>query len=120
MTPDDIPTTVTELTYTAPWIELSPGNGFKLSQNDAAKVLAHFWPEIEAHIRTQIAQEPEIAPSPEHAAVYLDDNDNLWADYPTSPPGDAVLPLVWASEECESKGELEARGRKLRVIGWSR
>jgi len=61
VTPDDIPTAVTELTYTAPWIELSPGNGFKLSQNDVAKVLAHFWPAIEQGIREQVAQEIEAA-----------------------------------------------------------
>lgn len=42
MQADDIPTSITDLTYTAP--------GPKLSQNDAAELLAHYWPAIEAHV----------------------------------------------------------------------
>lgn len=123
MDPDDIPTEITKLAYSDP-------TGASMSQNRAARMLAHYWPAIEAHIREQVAAErladlreqiaQQIAPSPEHAAVYLDDEDNLWVDYPTSPPSDSVLPLVWASEECESRSGLESQGRRLRVIGWSR
>ncbi|MEC4016034.1 hypothetical protein [Streptomyces sp. H27-D2] len=81
--------------------------------------------EIERTVRRWVAEHPESAaeppqPSAEHAAVYLDDDDELWADYPTSPPSDAVLPLRWASETCDSKQELADRGVTLRVIGWSR
>lgn len=119
MTPDDIPTAITKLVYTAPKVESYRPSG-ELSQNQAAELLAHYWPAIEQHIREQIGRELETTPGPQYAAVYLDDNDNLWADYPTSPPSDSVLPLVWASEACESRSELEGRGYKLRVIGWSR
>jgi hypothetical protein len=59
-------------------------------------------------------------PSDDHAAVYLDDCDELWAEYPTSPPSDAIVPLAWASEECRSKQEMEDRGVTFRVIGWSK
>lgn len=59
-------------------------------------------------------------PSDDHEAVYLDDHDEVWADYPTSPPGDYVLRLVWASEEAVSKRDLADQGVPLRVIGWSK
>lgn len=59
-------------------------------------------------------------PSDDHAAVYLDDEGGLWAEYPTVPPSDSILPLVWASEVCSSKHELEDRGYEFRVIGWSK
>jgi hypothetical protein len=60
-------------------------------------------------------------PSDGHSAVWLDEYGDLWAEYPTSPPsyGDAILPLVWASEVCSSKEEMEARGITFRLIGWS-
>jgi hypothetical protein len=48
--PLDIPTEITKLTYSL----LDPP---VLSQNDAARMLAHFWPAIEAHTREQVAQE---------------------------------------------------------------
>jgi hypothetical protein len=60
-------------------------------------------------------------PTPEHSAVWLDDEGFLYGEYQTSPPshGDALLRLVWASEQCSSKQELEAEGVKLQLIGWS-
>lgn len=45
----------------------------------------------------------------------------LWGEYQTSPPsyGDAVLRLVWESDEHSSKQELEDQGLEFRLIGWS-
>lgn len=61
-------------------------------------------------------------PTDSHAAVYLDDHDQLWAEYPSVPHSDtdtAILPLVWASEQCQSKEEMEDQGTTFRLIGWS-
>lgn len=52
MNPDDIPASVTELCKTGPWI-------IPKSPSQAAFLLAHFWPAIEAHIREQVAREIE-------------------------------------------------------------
>ncbi|MFI5749033.1 hypothetical protein ACIBBE_24575 [Streptomyces sp. NPDC051644] len=54
MDADTIPTHITALAYTAP--------GPKLSQNDTAALLAHFWPAIEEHIRRQAAAETLSSP----------------------------------------------------------
>lgn len=64
---------------------------------------------------------PAERPTDEHDAVWLDSYGQLWAEYQTSPSahGDAILPLVWASEECSSKRALEEQGRTFRLIGWS-
>lgn len=42
MAPDDIPTSVTDLIYSAPFKN-------QLSQNNVAELLAHFWPAIRTH-----------------------------------------------------------------------
>ncbi len=57
MNPNEIPTTITRLVYDAPRIPTPDGNTLKLSQNQAAQMLAHFWPEIERHIRGLLADE---------------------------------------------------------------
>ncbi|MFJ6215056.1 hypothetical protein ACIQGZ_17225 [Streptomyces sp. NPDC092296] len=62
MTGDDIPTEITKLVYTSPWVGNPATRAMKLSQNDAAAQLAHYWPAIEAHIREQVATEIETAP----------------------------------------------------------
>lgn len=64
---------------------------------------------------------PAARPTPEHDAVLLDNHGHIWGEYQTSPPshGDAILPLVWASEECSSKRALEEQGIEFRLIGWS-
>lgn len=61
-------------------------------------------------------------PTDKHSAVWLDDDGGLWAEYQTVPSsdGDAILPLVWASEVCSSKRDLEFdHGATFRLIGWS-
>ncbi|WP_318201095.1 hypothetical protein [Streptomyces sp. SCL15-4] len=80
--------------------------------------------EAAAWLRAAIAA--GIAPSAErptddHDAVLLDNYGQLWGEYQTSPPshGDAILRLVWASEQCSSKAEMEAEGTQFRLIGWS-
>jgi hypothetical protein len=81
----------------------------------------------EAAAWLQAAVEAGIAPlaerpTDEHDAVWLDDEGLLWAEYQTSPPsyGDAILRLVWASDECSSKRDLEDQGAEFRLIGWSK
>ena len=60
-------------------------------------------------------------PTDKHDAVLLDDYGQLWGEYQTSPSshGDAILRLVWESEVCSSKRELEDQGVAFRLIGWS-
>ncbi|WP_333758815.1 hypothetical protein [Streptomyces sp. ISBFB 2968] len=60
-------------------------------------------------------------PSDKHDAVWLDSYGQLWGEYQTSPSshGDAILRLVWASEQCSSKAEIEAEGVDFRLVGWS-
>ncbi len=58
----------------------------------------------------------ETAPTDAHAAVWLEEDGGVWADYPTVPPGDDVLPLVWADDRPIPRGELKARGCVLSRI----
>jgi len=74
-----------------------------------------------ARAELEQAREAEpLRPSPDHMAIYLDQAGCVWADYLTLPPGDDVLPLVWAGEQARSKADLAADGFELRVIGWSK
>lgn len=65
---------------------------------------------------------PAERPTPDHSAVWIDEQGFLYSEYQTSPPshGDAILRLVWASEQCSSKREIEDEGGKFRLIGWSK
>ncbi|MER5584072.1 hypothetical protein ABT090_20870 [Streptomyces asoensis] len=83
-----------------------------------------FLDEAAAWLRAAVAAglvPPAERPTPEHSAVWLDDEGFLYGEYQTSPPshGDAILRLVWASEQCISKRELEEQGVEFRLIGWS-
>lgn len=73
MSPDDIPTEITKLVYTAPWI-------MPRSQNDVAALLAHYWPAIETHIREQVATEIEQHPGPISYRPQLDEDGGFWWD----------------------------------------
>lgn len=66
MNPNDIPTEITRLVYDDP-VHRGPR---AISQNDIARVLAHYWPAIQKHIREQIAQEIDAAA------------DRCFAEYP--------------------------------------
>lgn len=59
---------------------------------------------------------PETAPTDDHAAVWLEEDGGVWADYPTVPPDDHMLPLVWADDPPVSRRELAARGCVLSQI----
>ncbi|MEU0133373.1 hypothetical protein ABZ172_04930 [Streptomyces sp. NPDC006296] len=60
-------------------------------------------------------------PTPDHDAILLDNHGQIWGEYQTSPSshGDALLRLVWASEQCSSKQAMEDEGDTFRLIGWS-
>lgn len=60
-------------------------------------------------------------PTDKHDAILLDNHGQIWGEYQTSPSshGDAILRLVWDTEVCSSKRELEERGVEFRLIGWS-
>ncbi|MFD9564415.1 hypothetical protein [Streptomyces sp. NPDC059994] len=78
----------------------------------------------EAAVWLRAAVEAGIAPlaarpSDDHDAVFVDDAGFLYGEYRTSPPSDAVIRLVWASEMAESKADLEQRGTEFRLLGWS-
>lgn len=89
-----------------------------------AALRQHLIGEAAAWLKAAVAaglMPPSERPSPEHSAVWLDDEGFLYGEYQTSPPshGDAILRLVWASEQCSSKHEMEAEGAQFRLIGWS-
>jgi hypothetical protein len=92
-----------------------------LSEREKVIAEAKLW--LRAAMETGIAPLAE-RPTDKHDAVWMDDDGELWAEYQTSPPTPleeaAILPLVWASEECRAKDELEARGIRFRLIGWSK
>jgi hypothetical protein len=80
--------------------------------------------EAEAWLRAAVATgiaPPAERPSDNHSAVWLDEAGFLYGEYQTVPSshGDALLRLVWASETCVSKREMEEEGATLRLIGWS-
>ena len=103
------------------------GSGLNPSWEQLGKVSqAVLLSEAEEWLRAAI--EAGIAPLAErptdnHSAVWVDDGGGLWSEYQTSPATPvaeaAILPLVWAREECSSKRELEERGFVFRLIGWS-
>jgi hypothetical protein len=64
---------------------------------------------------------PAERPTDKHSAVWLDDEGFIYGEYQTLPSshGDAILRLVWASEMCTSKREMEDEGAEFRLIGWS-
>lgn len=77
MKADDIPTDITHLVYTAPEIGGAATGIHSVSQNDMAKLLAHFWPAIEAHIRKHMAD--QLINRASLSANHLDDYTVEWA-----------------------------------------
>lgn len=62
MDPDDIPTSVTKMTYSMTQ-NLSTAGLPVLSQNDTAKFLAHYWPAIAEHFaRLLLDANPDRSP----------------------------------------------------------
>ena len=64
---------------------------------------------------------PAERPTDKHNAVWVDEEGFLYGECQTVPSshGDALLRLVWASEMCTSKREMEAEGAEFRLLGWS-
>src|SRR4051812_12219880 len=75
---------------------------------------------LRAAIEAGIAP-PAERPTDKHSAIWLDDEGFIYGEYQTLPSshGDAILRLVWASEMCTSKREMEDEGAEFRLIGWS-
>lgn len=93
----------------------------QLPAKERDQLLAESAAWLRAAVEAQLMPLSE-RPTDEHAAVYLDNYNDLWAEYPSVPHSDsetAILPLVWASEECRVKQDLEDQGVKFRLIGWS-
>jgi hypothetical protein len=97
---------------TSKWTDLTP-----LQQEQAISV-ADAW--LRAAVEAGIAPAAE-RPTDNHDAVWIDDEGFLYGEYQTSPSshGDAILRLVWASEQCTSKREMEDAGAEFRLLGWS-
>lgn len=70
MLPDDIPTEITQLVYTAP--PISKQNKIALSQDEVAEQLAHYWPAIEGHVRRQVLREAAQIANVEGDRLYDD------------------------------------------------
>jgi hypothetical protein len=92
----------------------------QLRADDQALFLSEAAVWLAAAVAAGIAP-PAERPTDDHDAVLLDNYGQLWGEYQTSPSshGDALLRLVWASETCSSKAEMEAEGTQFRLIGWS-
>jgi hypothetical protein len=106
-------------------------NGYGVTSEDAwdglDPALKQYLTEEAAHW-LRAAVEAGIAPSaerptPDHDAIWLDEEGFIYGEYQTSPPNPladaAILRLVWAADVCSSKRELEDRGATFRLIGWS-
>lgn len=89
-----------------------------LSEREKATTEARLW--LRAAVEAGIAPLAD-RPTGKHDAVWVDSYGQLWGEYQTSPSshGDAILRLVWASEVCSSKREMEDEGVEFRLIGWS-
>lgn len=74
VTPDDIPTSVTKLVYTCP-LDTSRA----VSQNEAAALLAHYWPAIEQHFRRLLAD--EIAATSQRLLDHIPEGDRSSRDW---------------------------------------
>jgi len=97
---------------TANWNTLKPDEQQLFIEEAAA------W--LRAAVEAGIAPMAE-RPTDNHSAVWVDDEGFLYGEYQTSPSshGDAILRLVWASEQCSSKREMEDEGVEFRLLGWS-
>ncbi|UOB09119.1 hypothetical protein MQE23_08640 [Streptomyces sp. HP-A2021] len=87
-----------------------------------AALRQHLIGEAAAWLKAAVAAglvPPADRPTPEHDAVYVDDEGYLYSEYRTVPESDSVVRLVWAREQAESKRALEEHGARFRLIGWS-
>jgi hypothetical protein len=98
----------------------SPRTWGDLHETEQNRLLWEAAKWLRAAVETGIAPLAD-RPSDKHDAILLDNYGQIWGEYQTSPPshGDAILRLVWDSEMCSSKRELEEQGVEFRLIGWS-
>lgn len=92
---------------------LTPGLGV-MSDREEEELLDAYRAEV---LHEAPGSEP-ARPGSDYSAVYLDQHDRIWSDYPVLPPSDLVLPMVWADEQARSKADLVDAGTELRIIGW--
>jgi hypothetical protein len=90
----------------------------RVSSERAAQLLADYHAEIRAEADRELHAAEPVRPSPDHSAIYMDGDRQVWSEYKTVPPSDAVLPLVWAAEKASSREELADEGTVLRIVGW--
>lgn len=91
---------------------------YALSKQDRDLMLAEAREWLRAAVEAGIAPLAE-RPTDKHMAVYLDEEGFLYGEYPTAPPSDSILRLVWTSEVCDSKRDMEDAGAEFRLLGWS-
>ncbi|MFZ3592268.1 hypothetical protein [Streptomyces sp. BH104] len=106
-------------------------NGYGVTSEDAWDQLdpalkQHLTSEAGAWLRAAVAAgivPSAERPTPDHSAVWVDEEGFVYGEYQTSPPTPladaAILRLVWAGDVCSSKRELEDQGATFRLIGWS-
>jgi hypothetical protein len=92
----------------------------QLSSGSQAVLMSEAEEWLRAAVEAGIAPLAE-RPSDKHDAILLDNHGQIWGEYQTSPSshGDAILRLVWDTEVCSSKRDLEEQGVEFRLIGWS-
>lgn len=91
---------------------------YALSKQDRDLMLAEAREWLRAAVEAGIAPLAE-RPTDKHDAVYVDDEGFLYGEYRTVPESDSIVRLVWASEQAQSRGEMEDAGVEFRLIGWS-
>jgi hypothetical protein len=96
---------------------------YRLDKGDGSPVPQPRWGanvRVSQAVQAALAGEDPPRPSPEHSAVYMDGDRQVWSEYKTVPESDAVLSLVWAAEKTSSRAALADEGVDLRVVGWIR
>ncbi|MEV6133853.1 hypothetical protein AB0M05_44850 [Streptomyces violaceusniger] len=94
--------------------ELRAGRETARAMDAAEFVITAFTAQITAYEQVTNRMQRRLAALPAaHAAVWLEEDGGVWADYPSVPPDDHVLPLVWADDRPVSRGELRTRGYVL-------
>lgn len=91
---------------------------YALSKADRDLMLAEAREWLRAAVEAGLVP-PAERPTDEHDAVYVDDEGFLYGEYRTVPESDSIVRLAWASEQAESRQELEDRGAEFRLLGWS-
>lgn len=92
-------------------------------QADANQLTGEDVPALLAEVRrlrAENAATEQQPPSDDHAALYVDQDGDPWAEYLTSPRSGHVVGLVLARHEAVGRRELEDRIGPLTLVGWHR